>query len=134
MMHGRRAGHHSENDTLIEMRRLRAELATCAPSSERRDSRRSSSFRTGPGTAAPISARQLHSRVGIAMLAALALLVGLLCWLLYELLANTVGRFFDGLLPHPVAVTVEALTRAMAFFFRRISRTARRRRSRRRCA
>lgn len=110
MTSGRR-GQRSENDTLIELRRLRAELHDVRAEMER-GGRRSSSFR-----APPVSARQLRNRVGIAMLTGLALLVGLLCWLLYELLATTVGRFFDGLLPHPVTVTVNALARAMAFFF-----------------
>lgn len=100
----------SENDVLIELRRLRGELSDVRGEMARRqEARRSSSFRSGP-----VSARQIRNRVGIAMLAGLALVVGLVSWLLYWLLSHTVGVFLQDLLPHPVRITVNAFVAVLA--------------------
>ena len=94
----------SENETLIEMRRLRAELADV-----REGLRHSSSYRhDGP------SPRQLRNRAGIALLSALAVAVGLVCWMIYQLLEHTLGGLFNGLLPHPVRTTVRVLIEVAA--------------------
>lgn len=101
----------SENEVLIEMRRLREELGQVRGEMARRagSGRRSSSFGERP-----LSARRIRNRVGVAMLVGLALAVGLACWLLYALLTRVTGMFLDDLLPHPVRLTVNALSAVLA--------------------
>jgi len=71
-MRGRGRG-MSENDVLIEMRRLRGQLGEARDEIARREAarRRSSSFEPPP-----LSARRLRDRAGIAMLLGLALAIG----------------------------------------------------------
>ena len=94
----------SENDVLIEMRRLRAEIADVRSRMGDRAPRRAGSFETrGPTTG------QSRRRAGLAMLAAFALLVLGGCWLVYRALAAVMGGVIDGIVPEPVHATVNAV-------------------------
>jgi hypothetical protein len=100
-MAGFRSDRMSENDVLIEMRRLRGEIP---PVRERLEPRRASSFvTTGPTTG------QLRRRSAGAICAVLTLLVLGGCWLVYRALSAVMGGVFDGIVPEPVHATVNAV-------------------------
>jgi len=99
----------SENDVLIEMRRLRGELRDVRARLDEGGTDGRSSFVHRRATT-----RQLRDRAGAALLVTLAIAAGLLCWALYRLLAATVGDVFQDLLPQPLRATTAILLEVAA--------------------
>lgn len=109
----RSAPRGGENETLIELSRLRRELAHVRREMAHDDRRRGGGVPVRRGST-PLSARKLKARVGMAMLAAMAAFALAACYLVYRALEAVMGGVVDGLVPEPARVTVNALVDLVA--------------------